>query len=302
MNQTKQFCMVCGSKQVKRKYHMPIKNIPKDQEFVYRASTDVFGSYGTIVECTNCGLVFIDPLPDDDTLTASYASTSDPEYTSEGSSRSINAHLCLSTIKTFKQKGKLLDIGCSTGFFLNAARVDFDAEGVELSQWAAAYAQNKFRLTVHQGNIFSIRYPDQTFDVITLIDVIEHLSHPTIILDEINRILKDDGILYMVTPNIRSLSARVLGKRWWGLRPAHLIYFSPITLGHALKKSHFAVQYCKSYGRIFTYQYWLSRIKNYNRFVYAVVEFVISKLKIGPKFLYINTRDSMEIIAVKQHR
>ena len=103
-----------------------------------------------------------------------------------------------------------------------------------------------------------------------------------------------------MTPNVRSLSARLLRGRWWGLRPAHLYYFAPDTLTAMLGKAGLEVVLLKSYGRIFTYGYWLSRLKNYPRWVFATARAVIGGLGLENKFLYLDTRDSMELCVLKR--
>lgn len=292
-------CIFCCSKQISIKYNLPIDINPTKSLACYRATTDIFDKYGKIVECKKCGLVFTNPQPKVAYLKSSYEDIVDYEYAEESASRSINAHLCLSTIKRYINSGKLLDIGCSTGFFLNSARIDFDVEGIELSKWAIDFAKRRFKLIIKHGDILSVKYPDKTFDVVTLIDVLEHLTNPIETISEIHRILKDKGLLYIVTPNINSFSSKLLRKRWWGLRPAHLFYFSSKTLNLVLKKGGFKILNNNSYGRIFTYKYWLSRIKNYNKSLYRSIKYIINKFNIENKFLYLNTRDSIEVVAMK---
>lgn len=292
-------CNLCGQDEFVVKYNSPIRLSDQAELANYLASTDRFDRYGQIVQCKNCGLVYTNSRPLTEYLEKGYREAKDLEYVQEDSSRSINAHLSLSTIKKYVSEGKLLDIGCSTGFFLNAARIDFEVVGLELSRWAVDFARTKLKLKVFNENLNSVGFENDSFDVITLIDVIEHLPNPMDTLKEINRILKPSGIIYIVTPNINSLSAKILRGKWWGLRPAHLYYFTPHTITQMLKKNGFEVILIRSFGRIFTYRYWISRLKNYNHLVYATIKFVLRKLNIMEKFVYINTRDSMEICARK---
>jgi 2-polyprenyl-3-methyl-5-hydroxy-6-metoxy-1,4-benzoquinol methylase len=75
--------------------------------------------------------------------------------------------------------GRLLDVGAATGFFVEQAReVGWDAVGVEPSEWAAAYARNELGVEVRTGTLEAMRFPDGTFDVVTLWEVIEHLPDP----------------------------------------------------------------------------------------------------------------------------
>ena len=130
-----------------------------------------------------------------------------------------------------------------------------------------------------------------------MIDVIEHLPEPAAAAREVRRLLKTGGYFYVVTPDIDSLSARLLGGRWWGLRPAHIFYFSRATLRRLLEENGFEVVDSRSYGRIFTWQYWLSRLSNYPRPIYRCVSAVVSLFGVEDKFLYLDTRDTVQMIA-----
>lgn len=292
-------CNLCGQDEFTVKYNSPIRLSDQEELAYYLASTDRFDRYGQIVQCKNCGLVYTNPRLSTFSLKKGYAETKDQEYIQEDASRGINAFLSLSTIKKFVKEGKMLDIGCATGFFLNVGRTDFEVIGLELSPWAADFARTKFKLKIITEDLISADLENESFDIVTLIDVIEHLADPINTLKEINRILKPSGVVYLLTPNIDSISAKIMRGKWWGLRPAHLYYFSPYTITQMLKKNGFEILLIRSFGRIFTYGYWLSRLKNYNPLIYKTTKFVLEKLNITEKFVYINTRDSMEICARK---
>lgn len=104
---------------------------------------------------------------------------------------------------------KLLDIGCSTGLFLDEARrAGFEAYGAELSPEAAAFARTHFGLEVHPGDWHDAGYADGSFDVVTLFDTVEHLSDPLGELAAIRRLLKPGGLLLQSAPNTDGLFAR----------------------------------------------------------------------------------------------
>lgn len=292
-------CNLCGSSGSTVLYESPLGLSDPEGVADFMASTDRFDRYGRIVRCQGCGLVYTNPRPPSAEIARGYSEAVDRDYAIEDSSRSINAHLALHTIKRFVGSGRLLDVGCSTGYFLNAARLDFEPCGVEPSRWAAEYACSRLRLEVHHGTLADASLAEGSFDVITLNDVIEHLTDPLAALGTLRALLRPRGLLYLVTPNIRSLSARLLGGRWWGLRPAHLYYFAPDTLSAMLEKAGFEVAQVKSYGRIFTYGYWLSRLKNYPRWAFGAAGALIRALSVEDKFLYLDTRDSMEVCALR---
>jgi 2-polyprenyl-3-methyl-5-hydroxy-6-metoxy-1,4-benzoquinol methylase len=125
------------------------------------------------------------------------------------------------------QRGRLLDIGCATGIFLNEMhRHGWEAQGVERSHRAATYARERFGLTVYEGRIEDIRLPERTFDVVTMWDVLEHVHDPRQVLQTIARLLKPAGLLVCSLPNPDSLEARLLKAAWVGYDlPRHLNLF-----------------------------------------------------------------------------
>jgi len=290
-------CNLCGGDDFRVVYDQPLREQEPDDMGDFVASTDRYDAYGRIVRCNRCGLVYTNPRPRAETITEGYRKAVDPDYAREDSSRSINAHLSLHTLKRYAHSGRLLDVGCATGYFLNAARLDFETQGIELSEWAAKYAQERLRLDVVNAGLDDAPFAAGHFDVVALNDVIEHFTDPKAALVRIHALLRPGGLLYLVTPDIDSLSARLMRGRWWGLRPAHVYYFSRKTLSALLRETGFEVELVKSYGRMFTWGYWLSRLKNYPAPLYRSVSAVVETLGLDAKFLYIDTRDSMEVCA-----
>jgi len=290
-------CNLCGADDFHVLYDQPLRAPSPDDLGDFVASTDRYDAYGRVVRCNRCRLVYTNPRPRADTISEGYRQAVDPDYAREDSSRSINAHLSLHTLKRFAHSGRLLDVGCATGYFLNAARLDFETQGIELSEWAAKYSRERLRLDVVTAGLDDASFAGEHFDVVSLNDVVEHFTDPKAALVRIHDLLRPGGLLYLVTPDIDSLSARLLRGRWWGLRPAHVYYFSTTTLGAMLRETGFEVELVKSYGRIFTWGYWLSRLKNYPAPIYHAVSAVVSALGLDNKLLYIDTRDSMEVCA-----
>ncbi|MBI5631772.1 MAG: class I SAM-dependent methyltransferase [Elusimicrobia bacterium] len=288
-------CNLCGKDQSKIRYQS-LEGWPGDGG-QYAATTDRFGAYGTIRQCLSCGLVYTSPRVKAGAIHQAYEETQDQDYFLEADSRSINAYLALSMVRRFAPSGRLLEVGCATGFFLNAARLTYEVHGVEPSRWARDYARENLKLEISERDLKTARFPDGHFDVVAAIDVIEHVPDPAGLLAEIRRVLKPGGVLYLVTPDIDSLSARLLRGKWWGLRPAHIYYFSPKTLQELLRRQGYETALCRSYGRIFTWNYWLSRLTNYPKFLSRALAAVIRTFGVEDKFLYLDTRDSMQIIA-----
>jgi SAM-dependent methyltransferase len=140
-----------------------------------------------------------------------------------------------------EQKGaRLLDIGCGNGAFVDAARVwGWDAEGLEPDPNAVAVGQAK-GLPITAGSLPKTAYPDASFDAATMSHSIEHLHDPVACLQEIRRILRPGGTLWIDTPNLRARGHVIFGADWRGLEPPrHLVLFTTRSLISALRRVGF---------------------------------------------------------------
>lgn len=129
-------------------------------------------------------------------------------------------------------RGALLDVGCGSGGFLAQMRsLGWDVRGVEPDPAAAETARGPLGLDVACSTLEGARFPDGSFDVVTLGHVVEHLADPIGTLREGGRVLKDRGLLVVVTPNVDSLGHHMLRAFWRGLEvPRHLQLLSSATL------------------------------------------------------------------------
>jgi len=116
-------------------------------------------------------------------------------------------------LKEYRTSGDLLDVGCAYGHLLNAARNDFNVHGVDISEFAIKRAKQKFNLkNVKQGNVQE-RIPfNKKFDVITAIDVIEHLNNPVKALNNIYSKLKKQGLFIVELPTVNNFISRIINK------------------------------------------------------------------------------------------
>ena len=162
----------------------------------------------------------------------------------------------LSLIEKYKSGGKLLDVGCALGIFLNLAKErGWEICGIDISSYSTSYARQSFGLEVHTGELHDAQFAGKMFDVVTLWDVFEHFPNPVEQLLEIHRVLKDDGIILLNIPNEAGL-LRVLarfifrlsgGKINYPVRKLyhqyHLCYFTPSTFLTLLNKTGFKPEY-----------------------------------------------------------
>jgi 2-polyprenyl-3-methyl-5-hydroxy-6-metoxy-1,4-benzoquinol methylase len=141
--------------------------------------------------------------------------------------------------------GRVLDVGAGYGFFLAALeRAGYEAHGIEVSAHAVEQARGRTRAAVlQQGAEEPFPFPDDHFDAITLLDVIEHLQDYGSTLASCHRCLKPGGKLLVITLNAHSLARPLLGKRWaWYQDPTHVHMFTPRMLREGLAKAGLEVE------------------------------------------------------------
>jgi len=192
-----------------------------------------------------------------------YAAVEDPLYVEEREGRilTFEHHLRPMERYTGPAAGRtLLDVGAHTGVFVEiAARHGWDAWGVEPSHWAVEQARTR-GLQMWTGTLQTAQIADQSFSVVTMWDVIEHLTDPLRTLQEAWRVLEPDGWLVIHTIDIESLFARLMGPRWPWLMEMHLYYYSQQTMVRMLEKAGFHVVWKGAQGRYLRAGYLASRL------------------------------------------
>jgi 2-polyprenyl-3-methyl-5-hydroxy-6-metoxy-1,4-benzoquinol methylase len=136
----------------------------------------------------------------------------------------------LDLLEPFRTSGRLLDVGCGAGWFVEAAAArGWQAEGTEVSRAAVDFGKAR-GLRVHQGIIKDAGVAPGSLDVVSLFEVLEHVVRPGELLRECAAILRPGGALYLTTPNFASLSRRLLGKDWWAVSRDHVSIHTSRTL------------------------------------------------------------------------
>lgn len=204
-----------------------------------------------IYQCTQCSLAFTYPQPE--SIAEQYDSGYFDLYRRRRVFRLRRGVERLKCIELIKEPGKLLDIGCSLGYFVEAANSrGWQASGVEISPYASQEARD-FGLDVHTGVLEDVNYPDGSFDCVTMWDVLEHVPDPTAHMLEVRRILAPDGIVVIGTPNLDHTMFRMKREAWRHLKPSeHIYYFQKKSIVRLLEKTGFnSVQPPITGGRLF---------------------------------------------------
>ncbi len=295
-------CNLCGADHYATLYRFSRPGGDKKKSD-YLISESVLHPPERIVRCRRCGLIYVNPRPNGRELLRSYARMVDEEYTREEIGRRSSARIILDRLKRLRKRGRLLDIGCASGFLLDEARKSgWETDGVEISRWAAAYAREKFGLRVFVGKLRKANFPDHFFDAVIMKDTIEHLTNPRDTLIEIRRILKPDGVLCINTPDVGSFWSKILKAKWWGINQSHLFYFSRRSLYRLLEATGFSVLATRSHARVFTLDYWAYRIRPYNRFLYGMFKFLAGIGRLQDRPIRISTADQIEIYARRSRK
>jgi len=234
-----------------------------------------------LFECKKCKLVTLEPKLSADELDKFYPK----EYISFPLSISSERNIFRKIDRQFgvvkrvarilrKQKvpGKILDIGCATGVFLNEMKnKGWESYGIEPNAFAANYAKDQFGLKITNKSFEESNFSGSYFDVITMWDVLEHVISPDWVLQEVYRILKPNGLLVISMPNSDSIDRKIFGKYWagWDI-PRHNNVFNSKNINSYLSKFNFHLEEISSFtGRhgvlVLSINFYLNKIKQSER-------------------------------------
>lgn len=199
-------------------------------------------------------------------------------------------------ISRFKQKGSVLEIGCSTGLMLSLLMSrGWEVTGIEISRKAAKIAEKRGIKVIIQS--FETSEINQKFDLIVLNHTLEHLTDPEEVISKAYSLLNDKGLLYIDVPNFGGLSAKVYGMNWPLLLPEeHLWHFSEKSLSFLLEKLGFRIIFINKSSGIWDYANPMQGVlqslihlkkRFFNELITAVPSFLITKLGLGTDLMMI---------------
>jgi 2-polyprenyl-3-methyl-5-hydroxy-6-metoxy-1,4-benzoquinol methylase len=266
----------------------------------------------TVLRCGRCGLGFVSPRLDDAGLRAIYA---DDSYWRSDSPKTRGYHDYRADEplyrRTFDKRlayalrdgpgsGRALDVGCAAGFCMAALRErGFETYGVEVSEAIGSHARDHFGFgdAVHLGTLESSPHPDAFFDLITMWDVVEHVSDPRALLAKARALLKPSGRLVLETQDIDSHFARLLGPRWHHYKHAeHIYHFTPDTVAELLRDAGFRLERLthRYGGKYVSFQFIAERAGR----LHPLVSKALAPLaRLESASLYLNFMDEMIAVA-----
>lgn len=194
----------------------------------------------TLVQCNRCGLMYLNPQPTSEELEIYYP----PDYEAHvgtqkqrlGWLRRIDYRYGIEkryrAIMRHAQIGWMLDVGCATGAFLDGMREHgWEVAGIEPSARAVTYAREELGLPVQNTTLGAARLEPASLDLVTMWNVLEHLSDPQQALHRIREALRPNGLLVFAIPSVESYDLKIFKKYWAGYdMPRHLFVFPPATL------------------------------------------------------------------------
>jgi SAM-dependent methyltransferase len=255
-------CPLCGASEFRELY------VAQDAHY------GISGAY-PVVRCTHCSVVFLSPMYSDEELQRIYESLQTGNYFAYQNHfqpkrwkellKKLLGYSTGTKDPKFDSPGVVLDLGCGTGWFLKVMRDrGWQAYGVEINESAASLGRQVKGLEISCGSLQQAKFPSSFFDYVRSNHSFEHITCPKETLDEVYRVLKPRGKLFLGVPNVDSLNSRLFKQYWWHLAaPVHPFSYSVETLSCLLAKHSFQVEKITFnsdyFGMVGSFQMWLNR-------------------------------------------
>ncbi|MGA2916335.1 MAG: class I SAM-dependent methyltransferase [Sedimentisphaerales bacterium] len=235
------FCAVCQSKDYRMKYPECINYAGIDFSPRRRPSKN----HCRIVQCNKCGLIYADPILNDDYILQLYR---DSTFINEIQVE-LMAEDYLDQLKRagslMDNKDNLLEIGCGNGCFLKKAK-EFgfkNVYGVEPCKNSVEQADQEVKRNIVNDVFYEGLYKDNFFDLVCVIQVFDHLIDPNDVLRNIYRVTKEDGYILVISHNVKFILTKILGEKSPMYDIEHIYLFDKITIRKLLEKHGFQVIY-----------------------------------------------------------
>lgn len=209
----------------------------------------------------------------------------------------------LKKILPYCNYGNLLDIGCSSGLLLEEAKsFGFDTYGIEISEYASNIAKKRIGSNrIHSGTLETSNFNKNFFNVITMIDVIEHVRNPIETLKYAKNILDSTGGGYILitTPNTYSFTNKIMGSKWIHYNSEHLFYFNKLSIKKLCDICGYELIYCSSFAKTMRLDYMYYQMKEHNHLLMSNILNILSNTLIKNIDFHISSGDFLCILKKK---
>ena len=271
-----------------------------------------------IVRCGRCRHLYVSPRPAMEDVVAIYGADyfENPafqttnhdgyfgymDYLNDRENIQIRLHQVLTRIGLMHPPGRLLDVGCGPGLFLEVGdKLGWDSWGIDLNASAIDWARENVSANVRVGTVADLGAEPESFACITMFDVIEHLADPREELQEVWRLLEPGGILVVVTPDAGAPMSRLLGKHWLEMKraPEHLQFFSVPGLAKLLDLCGFSSEYWHTIGKVTTMHNILADLRFYSDRLFGGIDKVLGRLGVADRVFDVDPHTKLCLYARK---
>lgn len=198
--------------------------------------------------------------------------------------------------------GRILDVGCATGLFLECAGRNWERYGLDISRYASRIAKNRLGQTIETRQLSDAPWENSFFDLITMWDVLDHLSDPLGNLAKCYQLLNKQGVLIFNVGDISAPFAKMCGQKWYIIiPPTHLYFFNKRTITAMLNKAGFEIFKTERCGKLVSLRLCIFRLSYIleNSLINAFLKY-ISRSRLGDIKIYFNFYDVMTVYARKK--
>ena len=252
-----------------------------------------------VMFCRSCHHGSLAEAPDARAMSGAYAEAADPVSLREEAGQVETARRSFARIEEILEPGLVCDVGCWTGSLLLAARErSWQTMGVEPSVWASREARRR-NLQVTTAELFEARIEAGSCRLITLCDVLEHVSDPGPVLDRLLTALEPGGGIYLTVPDAGSRLARIMGRRWWSVLPMHVQYFTRSSMRRLLEEHGLQVRFVDSHAKAFSARYYGERLAGYSTVVGRAAVAAVEAVGWQDRLVAPDFRDRMAVLATR---
>jgi 2-polyprenyl-3-methyl-5-hydroxy-6-metoxy-1,4-benzoquinol methylase len=205
-------------------------------------------------------------------------------------------------VKLLPQKGSVLEVGCGSGEFLAFLKERaWEGMGIEANEEYVRYAAEKYGIKIIPSLFEEAELPNESFDVILMLHIIEHLANPRFALEKAARLLKPGGILVLETPRFDTIWFRILRHRERSILQDHLYYFTPKSISDMISTSGLVMKHIDLVGRTLTVDrltYNIAKMINLKPLSWFMVK-LSDGFHLDRMSIHLNFRDMMRVYSKK---